>query len=121
MMLFRKEFYAMEELPEQMALYCKDLENVKESEKEKMESKMAAILEKVPEIDALIEERAEGWKLKRFAKADLTIIRLAAYEMLFDEDVPVGVAINEAVELGKKFGGDKSPGFINGILAKLTV
>jgi len=53
-------------------------------------------------------------------KVDLTLIRLAVYEMKYDEDVPVGVAINEAVELAKKYGTDESPAFINGVLAKLV-
>ena len=52
-------------------------------------------------------------------KTDLTILRLAVYEMEYDEDVPVGVAVNEAVELSKKFGGDESPIFVNGILGKI--
>ena len=51
---------------------------------------------------------------------ELTIIRLALYEIRYDEDVPTGVAINEAVELAKKFGGDEAPAFINGILAKMV-
>ena len=54
------------------------------------------------------------------SKVDLTIIRLALYEILYDESVPEKVAINEAVELAKKFGGDESPSFVNGILAKLV-
>mgnify|MGYP000703714013 CR=1 FL=1 len=54
------------------------------------------------------------------AKGALSLIRLAVYEMKYDEDVPVKVAINEAVELAKKFGGDESPAFVNGILAKLA-
>ena len=53
-------------------------------------------------------------------KVDLTILRLASYEVLFDEDVPAKVAINEAVELAKKFGGDDSPSFINGVLGKVA-
>jgi len=53
-------------------------------------------------------------------KVDLAILRLAVYEMFFDEDVPVSVAINEAVELGKRFGTDDSSSFINGILGKLA-
>ena len=53
-------------------------------------------------------------------KVDLTLISLAVYEMKYDEDVPVGVAINEAVELAKKYGTDESPAFINGVLAKLV-
>ena len=53
-------------------------------------------------------------------KVDLTLIRLAVYEMKYDDDIPTGVAINEAVELAKKFGQDNSPFFINGVLAKFA-
>ena len=63
---------------------------------------------------------AKGWKTGRMGKAELAILRLAVYEMKYDEDVPVKVAINEAVELAKKFGGDESPAFVNGILGEAT-
>lgn len=53
-------------------------------------------------------------------KVDLAILRLAAYEVLEDDDIPVGVAINEAVELAKKYGGDDSPSFVNGVLGKIA-
>ena len=76
-------------------------------------------MEKLPQIDELLNEASDGWKVSRMGKADLTILRLAVYEMQYDEDVPVGVAVNEAVELSKKFGGDESPAFINGILGKI--
>jgi len=82
--------------------------------------KYEKIMEKLPEIDAMLEKVARGWKLSRMGKVELTILRLAVYEMRFDEDIPEKVAINEAVELSKKFGGDDSPAFINGVLAKLT-
>ena len=59
-------------------------------------------------------------KTKRMGKAELTILRLALYEILYDEEVPEKVAINEAVELAKRFGGNESPAFINGVLAKLV-
>ncbi len=75
---------------------------------------------KIEEIDQAINEVSEGWKTGRMSKVDLTIMRLAYYEMKIDDDIPVSVAINEAVELAKKFGGDDSPSFVNGILAKLT-
>ena len=61
-----------------------------------------------------------GWKTSRMNKVDLSILRLAVYEMKYDEDVPVGVAINEAVELAKKYSGDEGPAFINGVLARLS-
>ena len=77
-------------------------------------------MEKLNEIDSQINERAKGWSTDRMAKVDLTIIRLAVYEILFDETVPTGVAINEAVELAKKFGQDSSFSFVNGILARFT-
>lgn len=68
----------------------------------------------------MINEIAEGWKTERMGKVDLTILRLAVYEIRFDEDVPTSVAINEAVELAKKYGQDGSPSFVNGILAKFA-
>ena len=70
-------------------------------------------------MDEEIAAVSEGWKLDRMGKVDLTIIRLALYEMRYDDQVPEKVAVNEAVEIAKKFGGDSSPQFVNGILAKL--
>ena len=63
---------------------------------------------------------AKGWKTSRMGKVDLTIIRLAVYELKYEEDIPTGVAINEAVELAKKYGTDTSSSFVNGVLAKLA-
>ncbi len=70
--------------------------------------------------DALINSHTKGWKTSRMNKVDLTILRLAVYEMKWDEDVPVGVAIDEAVELAKKYSGPDGPSFINGVLARLA-
>jgi len=67
-------------------------------------------------IDGLITEAAVNWRLERIAVADRNVLRLAVCEMLFVEDVPDEVAINEAVEIARRFGGDDSPAFINGIL-----
>ncbi len=78
------------------------------------------ILGHITEIDAMVNEVAQGWKTSRMGKVDLTLIRLAVYEMKFEEDVPQGVAINEAVELAKSYGTDDSSSFVNGILAKLV-
>lgn len=85
-----------------------------------LRKKTVGIIGKIPELDEKINYVAEGWKTKRMGKVELTILRLALYEMLFDEEIPQKVAINEAVELAKRFGGDESPAFINGILAKLV-
>ncbi|MBR2474358.1 MAG: transcription antitermination factor NusB [Clostridia bacterium] len=74
------------------------------------------VSEKKEELDALISESAKKWRLERLSLASLSIMRLATYEMLYMEDVPFCVAINEAVELAKSYDHDKSPKFINGIL-----
>ena len=74
----------------------------------------------MPEIDGILNENAKGWKTSRMNKVDLTILRLAVYELKWDDEIPVGVAINEAVELAKRFGGDESPSFVNGVLGKVA-
>lgn len=68
------------------------------------------------ELDGLIDGYAKGWNLNRLAKVDLTLLRMGLFELLYLPEVPVGVAINEAVELSKRYGEDKSYSFINGIL-----
>ena len=77
-------------------------------------------MDRIPEIDSQIDQVAAGWKTRRMGKVELTILRLALYEMNWDESVPEKVAINEAVELAKKFGGKDSPAFVNGILARFA-
>ncbi len=67
-------------------------------------------------IDALITKHLKNWELKRLAIADKAILRLALYEMLYLDDVPAAVSINEAVDLAKKYSEEKSAGFINGVL-----
>ena len=73
----------------------------------------------IPELDNMVNEHSVGWQTERMGKVDLTIIRLAVYEMKYDDDIPVSVAINEAVELAKRYGSENSPAFINGVLAKM--
>ena len=119
-MLFRVEFYNQEEMSEQIALCEDDACSWKEKDKTYIFEKVEKISEKLEEIDAKIDEVSEGWKTGRMGKVDLTLIRLAVYEMLYEEDVPAKVAINEAVELAKQYGTDNSPSFVNGVLAKLV-
>ena len=119
-MLFRVEFYNQEEKSEQIAMCEDDACSWKEKDKTYIFEKVEKISEKLEEIDAKINEVSEGWKTGRMGKVDLTLIRLAVYEMLYEEDVPAKVAINEAVELAKQYGTDNSPSFVNGVLAKLV-
>ena len=125
--LFQIDFYQEEELKEQIEISLQDQlkpgeeqEFKKEKEEAYMRQKIADLCGRCKEIDAMIDEKATGWKTNRMAKVDLTLIRLAVYEMKFEDDIPTKVAINEAVELAKKYGSNTSPSFINGVLAKLA-
>lgn len=120
LMLFRKDFHEADELKEQMELYISELEEPSLEDYAYLTQRFNLIVERLEEIDVILSEASSGWKLNRMSKVDLTILRLAVFEMRFDEDIPVKVAINEAVEMAKRFGGDESPGFINGVLAKLA-
>lgn len=131
LMLFRNDFYEREELKDQALMYLEYIQSYTESldipeqiikakDEDYLLNRFLEIADKVDKIDALIEEASTGWKLNRIGKAELTIMRLAVFEMKFDEEIPTGVAINEAVELAKRFGKEDSSGFVNGLLAKLA-
>jgi len=119
-MLFRIEFNSAEEMKEQEGFYFEELEEATGKDQEYILNKYRAIVDKKDEIDELINKVTEGWKTSRMNRVDLTILRLATYELRWDEDVPLGVAINEAVELAKKYSSDDGPSFVNGILAKVV-
>ena len=90
-MLFQIEFNTLEEMPKHLELYFEELTSAKEKDKEYIQKKLEAVIEK-----------------------------LEVYEIKWDDDVPVKVAINEAVELAKKFSGEEGPAFVNGVLAKIA-
>lgn len=135
-MLFCADFYSKEEAGEQLEQYFNEPEEddmtpegisqiihstaLEASDSDYLKKKTEAIIEKISELDEKINAVAEGWQVKRMGKVEVTILRLALYEILYDEDVPEKVAINEAVDIARKFGGDESPVFVNGILAKLV-
>lgn len=118
-LLFRREFYPEEEMKEQEELYLEYLADPEPSETAYIREKTEKILALIPELDAMINAHSVGWQTERMGMVDLTIIRLACYEMKHDDDIPVSVAINEAVELAKRYGTENSPSFVNGVLAKL--
>lgn len=119
-LVFCGEFHTGEEISEQVKSYFEELPEVAEEDRVYMVEKFDAIKEKITEIDEKINQVAKGWKTQRMGKAELAILRLAVYEMMYDDTIPVKVAIDEAVNLAKKYGGDDSPSFVNGILAKLA-
>lgn len=134
-MLFKAGFVAPDEMEESVSinldsmreepdeeefLFLHDSEPLDEADEEKLKTKVAAIIEKLPEIDGQIDAAATGWSVERIGRAELAILRLAVYEMYYDEEVPLKVAINEAVELSKIYCGDEARAFVNGILGKIS-
>lgn len=135
-MLFCTDFYPAEETGQQFERYFDAPEEdetapdgtdvllhriqANEEDRQYLIQKAEAVARRIPELDKKIDGVTEGWKTKRMGKVDLTILRLALYEILYDDEIPEKVAINEAVELAKRFGQDESPSFINGVLAKLV-
>ena len=119
-LIFRMDFHPEDEMIEQEELYLDNLVGLSDEERQYIQTKADAVRGMKEELDNQIDAVADKWKTSRMTKVDLTIIRLAAYEMLHDADVPTGVAINEAVELAKRYGTDQSAAFVNAVLAKLV-
>lgn len=134
-MLFCVDFYPADETAQQIEQYFSSPSEdemipgggteilhkaeVKPEDETFLKTRVEKMVIRVPELDERINQVAKGWKTGRMGKAELTILRLALFEILYDEDIPNKVAINEAVDLAKKFGEVDAPAFINGVLAKL--
>lgn len=120
-LIFRVSFHDKNELREQIDYYFDGLTDVNEKDYEYIKNKALLVCELSDDIDEKINLVSEGWPVDRIGKAELAIMRLAVYEMLYDDDIPVNVAINEAVELAKSYGSDdNAASFVNGVLAKLV-
>lgn len=119
--LFRMEFNPASDLEQQENWFFDsgDL-TVTEKDRTYIVNKTNRILEEQPEIDRLLSEKMKGWSLDRVGRVELAVLRLAVYEIVYDPDVPAGVAISEAVELAKKFGAENSGAFVNGVLARFA-
>lgn len=121
LLLFSAEFHNMEEMPKQARLFMENTDmTITQEESEKIEEKAALVLARKSELDSLVNANTVGWDTTRMGKVEVTILRLAVYELRFDEEIPAGVAINEAVELAKKYGTENSGGFVNAILGKIA-
>ena len=118
-MLFVIEFHDRDDIEEQAVGYIEGIEECTQKDASYMLTKLKKIVEVVDDIDKIIEDASANWKLSRMNKVDLTVLRLAVYEIQYDDDIPNKVAVNEAIEIAKKFGGESSPSFVNGILAKI--
>lgn len=120
--LFRVDFTEKSEFSEQITFALEEIgaeQKLSEQVTQYIRTKTTDIVERLADIDALIGSEAQGWKLPRIGKAELTILRLAVYEMKYEEDIPVRVAINEAVELAKVYCDEEAKGFVNAVLGNI--
>lgn len=117
-LLFQKDFMNQEEYQQLATRYLARFE-VAQKQHEFILGEYNGVIDYQDKIDDIISVSSKNWKTSRMAKLDLTILRLAVYEMYYAKDIPNNVAINEAVELAKKYSSDKSPAFINGLLANV--
>ena len=116
--LFLSGFYEEPDREEALMNYY-EMQDFGEQLKEQLYERFRGVKEHLGSIDTILQKYAIGWDLNRMGKAEISILRLAVYEILFDESIPEKVAANEAVELAKKYGTKESYSFINGILGKV--
>ncbi len=116
-LIFEKAFNSETELQE---LYDLALETEIISDSAFVKNLSFKTLENIESIDPVIEKYCIGWKMNRISKVALAVLRLAVCEILYFDDIPVGVSINEAVELCKKYASDEDKSFVNGVLSSVS-
>ncbi len=116
--VYMSDFYSGKEAEEQASTFLAGIDGMSDDEKKEIEGRADGVIEKKKDLDALIDEKTEGWKAARMPKTDLATIRLALYEIR-EEGLDAGIAINEAVDIAKKYGDENSGSFVNGVLARL--
>ncbi|NLX77673.1 MAG: transcription antitermination factor NusB [Clostridiaceae bacterium] len=109
-----------DDIDDQVKLFLDEAEGLENLDMDFFLDVVHGVVRNREEIDHLISSHSKGWELERMPKVDLAIMRLAVYELKYREDIPANVSINEAVELAKKYGGDQSKNFINGVLGKIV-
>lgn len=110
-----------DDIKEQIEMFLEENQITGESDREYLLDVVNGVVEKTAELDELIAQHAKDWSIQRMPKVDLAIMRLSCYEMKYRDDIPVNVSINEAVEMAKKYSGDQSKTFVNGVLGKVYV
>ena len=103
--MFQAEFHPAQDMPRQMRLFVEDNEEIgSQKDADYIEKRCQTVFRELPGIDRLIDENTVGWNTRRMGKVELAVLRLAVYELRFDDDIPAGVAIDEAVGLAKLYG-----------------
>lgn len=119
-LVFQTEFNVDVDVKESFDTYTAEYENLKKDKTDFVSREYRGILANIESIDSYIDKFAVGWNVTRIPKTDLAIMRLGVYEIIFDNEIPDAVAVNEAVELAKEFSGDKAPAFVNAVLSKIA-
>ena len=121
--IFARGFSNEEVVPEEMAdallSVTEEKNDLSQEDREYIKAVVYGVHDNIEIIDAKIKEHLKGWTMERICKTDVAILRLAIYEILYREDIPYKVSVNEAIELAKAFSEDGSPAFVNGVLAKV--
>lgn len=118
--LFRYPFTEAGEMEEQIAFSMEELEGKSEENLAYIRNKVNAIIEHRDVIDEKLQDNCEGWNLNRIGKAEIAIMRVAVYELLYEKEIPESVSINEAVELTKTYCDEDARGFVNAVLGKVA-
>jgi len=119
-MVFHHDFNKGESAEDALAYYLENFAEEGVSEMDFILREVGGVFDNLDEIDKKIEETSSTWGISRMPKADLAIMRLAVYEILYANDIGDGISINEAVELAKTFSGEESGKFVNGILGQIA-
>ena len=108
-----------DDVDEQLSFFLEEHHVLNAAERDYILNVVHGVVDKQKEIDDLLSRHTKGWAVSRMPKVDLAIMRLSVYEMRFRDDIPVNVSINEAVEMAKKYSGEESRTFVNGVLGKV--
>lgn len=119
-MIFRIPFHTSEEMDWQIDFFMEELEGKSEKNQKYIRNKVMDIITHLPEIDEQISVNCEGWNLNRIGKAEIAIMRIAVYEMLYEKELLTSISINEAVELSKVYCEEDAKGFVNAVLGKVA-
>ena len=119
-LLFQLDFFNNEEIDNSKKIFFDENPDIGGGDMDYIVRAVDGTVEHISDIDKIISENLKGWTIERLNKVDLAILRLAVYEMLYDDETPDGIVINEAVEIAKKYSSDQAPGVINGILGKIS-
>ena len=120
-LLYLREFHDNNEFDDQFDLYIENFTSIEnEEDTAELKERFVSVVSHLDEIDRTIEKAASNWKFNRIGKIELMVLRIALFEILYDDEVPNKVAVNEAVELSKIYGSDDmSYGFVNGVLGSI--